>query len=152
MRRERPGHSLQTPALVHEAYQRLVDTPHVRWQDRTHFFAVCAQLMRRILVDFARSRRYQKRGGGLQLVSLDEAPAARAERSRDLVALDGALTALATVDPRKAKVVELRFFGGLTAEETAGVLGISPDTVLRNWKLAKVWLLRKLSGGTPDDV
>jgi RNA polymerase sigma-70 factor (ECF subfamily) len=152
MRGERPGHSLQTTALVHEAYQRLVDTPHVHWQDRTHFFAVCAQLMRRILVDFARSRRYQKRGGGLRLVSLDEAMAAPLERSRDLVALDEALTALAAIDPRKAKVVELRFFGGLTAEETAEVLGVSPDTVLRDWKMAKVWLLNELSGGSHDDL
>jgi RNA polymerase sigma-70 factor, ECF subfamily len=149
---ERAGHTLQTTALVHEAYERLVDTPHVRWQDRTHFFAVCAQLMRRILVDHARARRYQKRGGGARLVSLEEALVAPRERARDLVALDDALTALSAIDPRKGQVVELRFFGGLTAEETAEALKISPDTVLRDWKLAKVWLLRELSGGARDDV
>jgi RNA polymerase sigma factor (TIGR02999 family) len=146
MRRERPGHTLQTTALIHEAYQRLIDTPHIGWQDRAHFYAVCAQLMRRILVDYARSRRYQKRGGGIQLSMLDEMLVPPSERGRDLVALDEALTALATVDPRKAEVVELRFFGGLTADETADVLKISPDTVLRDWKVARVWLLRELAG------
>jgi RNA polymerase sigma factor (TIGR02999 family) len=146
MSRERPAHTLQTTALIHEAYQRLVDAPHVGWQDRTHFYAVCAQLMRRILVDYARSRRYQKRGGGIQLAPFDEMLIAPRERGRDLVALDEALTALASLDPRKAQVVELRFFGGLTADETAGVLKVSPDTVLRDWKMAKVWLLRELAG------
>jgi RNA polymerase sigma-70 factor (ECF subfamily) len=150
MIRERPGHTLETTALIHEAYERLVDTPHIQWQDRTHFFAVCAQLMRRILVDYARSRGYQKRGGGIRLVQLDEALATPQARSRDLVALDEALTALAAIDSRKGRVVELRFFGGLTAEETAEVLKVSPDTVLRDWKLAKVWLLRELSGGAAD--
>jgi len=146
MAHERPGHTLQTTALVHEAYERLIDTPPVRWQDRTHFFAVCAQLMRRILVDYARSRGYQKRGGGIQPVSLDEAWLPPRERPRDLVALDAALTAFAVIDARKARVVELRFFGGLTVEETAAVLRVSTDTVLRDWKVAKVWLLRELSG------
>jgi RNA polymerase sigma factor (TIGR02999 family) len=146
MSRERPAHTLQTTALIHEAYQRLIDTPHVGWQDRTHFYAVCAQLMRRILVDYARSRRYQKRGGGIQLAPFDEMLIAPSERGRDLVALDEALTALATVDPRKAQVVELRFFGGLTADETANVLKVSSDTVLRDWKMARVWLLRELAG------
>jgi RNA polymerase sigma factor (TIGR02999 family) len=146
MSRERPAHTLQTTALIHEAYQRLIDTPHVGWQDRTHFYAVCAQLMRRILVDYARSRRYQKRGGGIQLAPFDEMLIAPSERGRDLVALDEALTALATLDPRKAQVVELRFFGGLTADETANVLKVSSDTVLRDWKMARVWLLRELAG------
>jgi RNA polymerase sigma-70 factor (ECF subfamily) len=146
MSHERPGHTLQTTALIHEAYQRLIDTPHVGWHDRSHFMAVCAQLMRRILVDYARSRRYQKRGGDIQLVPLEEAALAPSNRARDLVALDEALTALAAVDARKAQVVEMRFFGGLTAEETAQVLKVSPDTVLRDWKMAKVWLLRELVG------
>jgi RNA polymerase sigma factor (TIGR02999 family) len=146
MRGERPAHTLQTTALIHEAYQRLIDTPHVGWQDRTHFYAVCAQLMRRILVDYARSRRYRKRGGGIQLAPFDEMLIAPSERGRDLVALDEALTALATLDPRKAQVVELRFFGGLTADETASVLKVSSDTVLRDWKMARVWLLRELAG------
>jgi RNA polymerase sigma factor (TIGR02999 family) len=146
MSRESLSHTLQTTALIHEAYQRLIDTPHVGWQDRTHFYAVCAQLMRRILVDYARSRRYQKRGGGIQLATFDETLIAPSERGRDLVALDEALTALATLDPRKAQVVELRFFGGLTADETASVLKVSSDTVLRDWKMARVWLLRELAG------
>jgi RNA polymerase sigma factor (TIGR02999 family) len=145
MRRERAGHELQTTALIHEAYEQLVATPRIQWQDRAHFFAVCAQLMRRILVDYARSRGYQKRGGNLQVVPLDEAfQIPSDEKRRDLIALDEALTALAAIDPRKSQVVELRFFGGLTAEETAEVLKVSPETVLRDWKLAKVWLLREL--------
>ena len=147
MSRERPGHVLQTTALIHEAYERLIETPQVRWQDRTHFFAVCSQLMRRILVDHARSRQYKKRGGDIHLVSLDETLLAPTERTRDLVALDEALTALAAIDARKARVVELRFFGGLTTLEAAEVLKISPETVLRDWKVAKVWLLRELRGG-----
>jgi len=147
MSRERPGHVLQTTALIHEAYGRLIETPQVGWHDRTHFFAVCSQLMRRILVDYARSRQYQKRGGDVHLVSLDEALLPPRERTRDLVALDEALTALAAIDPRKGQVVELRFFGGLTMQETAEVLKVSPDTVLRDWKVAKVWLLRELRGG-----
>jgi RNA polymerase sigma-70 factor, ECF subfamily len=150
MNRERADHTLETTALVHEAYQRLIDTPQVGWQDRTHFLAVCAQLMRRILVDHARSRRYLKRGGGIRLVPLDEALVAARDRGRDLVALDEALTALAAIDSRKSRVVELRFFGGLTMDETAAVLHVSPDTVLRDWKLAKVWLLHELAGGAAD--
>ena len=152
MRGERTGHILQTTALVHEAYERLVDTPHVRWQDRTHFFAVCAQLMRRILVDFARSRRYQKRGGGVRLVSLEEALAAPRERAQRPGGTGRSADRAGCHRPTKGQVVELRFFGGLTAEETAEVLDVSPDTVLRDWKMAKVWLLRELSGSAADDV
>jgi RNA polymerase sigma factor (TIGR02999 family) len=147
MAAERTGHTLQTTALVNEAYVRLVDCRQVRWQDRTHFFAVSAQLMRRILVDFARSRRYQKRGAGARPVSLDENLAVGREKSADLVALDDALNALASIDIRKSKVVELKFFGGLTVEEIAEVLQVSQQTVLRDWKLAKSWLLREMKRG-----
>jgi RNA polymerase sigma factor (TIGR02999 family) len=146
MRQERPGRTLQSTALVHEAYQRLIDSRNVRWQDRTHFFAVSAQLMRRILVDFARSRRYLKRGGEACHLSLDEALTVSRQRGPELVALDDALSALAVTDARKSRVVELRFFGGLTVEETAEVLKVSPETVMRDWRLAKVWLLRELRG------
>jgi len=145
MRLERPDHTLQTTALINEAYVRLVDVHNVHWQNRAHFFALCARLMRRILVDYARGRRYAKRGGGAQPISLDQSVPVAPERSPDLVAVDDALHALAEVDARKAQVVELRFFGGLTAEETAEVLKVSPETVRRDWKLAKVWLLRELS-------
>ena len=138
MARERTGHTLQTTALVNEAYLRLINVEQVRWQNRAHFFAVSAQLMRRILVDFARSRNYLKRGGGAQKVTLDEALVVSQEPGQDLVALDDALKALAATDARKARVVELRFFGGLSVEETAEVLKVSPDTVLRDWRLAKV--------------
>jgi RNA polymerase sigma factor (TIGR02999 family) len=141
---ERQSHTLQTTALVNEAYLKLVDSRQVNWQNRAHFFAICAQLMRRILVDFARSRGYQKRGGGAKPVSLDEACVAVQERGRNVLALDDALTALAEVDPRKSKVVELRFFGGLSLEETAEVLKVCPDTVLRDWRIAKAWLGREL--------
>ena len=141
---ERQSHTLQTTALVNEAYLKLVDSRKVNWQNRAHFFAISAQLMRRILVDFARTRGYQKRGGGAQQVSLEEACMASQERGRNVLALDGALTALAEVDPRKSKVVELRFFGGLSLEETAEVLKVSPDTVLRDWRMAKAWLGREL--------
>jgi len=151
MMRERPGHTLQTTALVNEAYLRLVDSQHVQWRDRAHFFAMSARLMRRILVDFARSRRYQKRGGGARPVSLDENVDVAHERSADLVALDEALAVLAAVDPRKSRVVEMKFFGGLTAEEIAEVLEVSPDTVLRDWSLAKSWLLRELKRGNGHD-
>jgi RNA polymerase sigma factor (TIGR02999 family) len=147
MRQERPGHTLQSTALVHEAYQRLIDSRNVHWQNRTHFFAVAAQLMRRILVDFARSRRYLKRGGQVERVPLAEVPDVSPERGPDLVALDDALSALAETDLRKSRVVELRFFGGLTVEETAEVLKVSPETVMRDWRLAKAWLLRELSEG-----
>lgn len=144
---QRPGHTLQTTALVNEVYVRLVDCSQVNWQDRAHFFAVSAQLMRRILIDFARSRGYQKRGGGLPHLSLDEAPSVCNEPDPNIVALDDALKALAEVDDRKSRVVELRFFGGLSVEETAAVLGVSPETVGRDWKLAKMWLLHELSEG-----
>jgi RNA polymerase sigma factor (TIGR02999 family) len=145
---ERSGHTLQTTALVNEVYLRLVDCGQMNWHDRAHFFAVSAQLMRRILIDFARSRGYQKRGGGVSALSLDEAPSVCSEPGADLVALDDALKALATVDERKSKVVELRFFGGLSVEETADVLRVSPETVGRDWRLARVWLLRELSEGS----
>jgi len=144
MARERLGHALQTTALVHEAYLRLIDGKKVQWQNRAHFFAVSAQLMRRILVDFARSRLYQKRGGNAEQVSFDEALVVARGKGTDLVALDDALTALARVDPRMSQVVELRFFGGLSVEETAEVLKISTDTVTSDWKLAKVWLRQRL--------
>jgi RNA polymerase sigma factor (TIGR02999 family) len=146
MRGEHAGHSLQATALVNEAYLRLVDTRRVRWQDRSHFFAMSARLMRRILVDHARARLYQKRGGGAQRVTLVDTLGGSDERPHDLVALDDALEALARFDERRGQVVELRFFGGLTVEETAHVLGVSTDTVLRDWKLAKAWLLRELRG------
>jgi RNA polymerase sigma factor (TIGR02999 family) len=152
MVRERAGHTLQTTALVNEAYLRMVDLKSVRWQNRAHFFAVSAQVMRRILVDFARSRNYQKRGGGARQVSFDEALEVSTEQSADLVALDDALTALAARDPRKGQVVELRFFGGLSVEETAHVLKVSSDTVMRDWKMAKVWLLREMSGENRDEA
>jgi RNA polymerase sigma-70 factor, ECF subfamily len=142
---ERSGHTLQTTALVNEAYLRLVNCAKVNWQDRAHFFAVSAQLMRRILIDFARSRGYSKRGGAVPHVSLEEAPSVCNEPDANLVALDDALQELSAVDERKSKVVELKFFGGLTVEETAEVLRVSTDTVIRDWRLAKIWLLRELS-------
>ena len=142
---ERAGHSLQPTALVNEAYLRLVGVQHVDWQDRTHFLAMSARLMRRILVDVARSKHYKKRGGSAVRVTFDEALAVTNEPGRDLVALDDALQALATVDARKAHVVEMRFFGGLSVEETALALAVSVDTVMRDWKLAKAWLSRELS-------
>src|SRR6202790_806483 len=141
---EHPGHTLQTTALVNEAYLRLVNSRQVNWQNRAHFFAISAQLMRRILVDYARARGYQKRGGGVPKVPLDEALMGPQEKGHDLVALDDALKVLASVDPRKSKVVELRFFGGLSVEETAEVLKVSPDTVLRDWRLAEAWLAREM--------
>ena len=146
MRGERDNHTLQTTALVNEAFLRLVDLRRIRWQDRAHFLALSARLMRRILVDHARSRSYQKRGGGAANVTLDEALVASPERGIDLVALDDALEDLARVDARKSQVVELRFFGGLSVEETAEALKVSPETVTRDWRLAKVWLLREISG------
>jgi len=147
MQRERPGHSLQTTALVNEAYMRLVDYSRMQWQDRAHFFAVSAQLMRRILVDHAR-RRNLKRGGGVQHVSLDEAAMVGAGETADLVALDDAMNALARLDARKVQVVEMRFFGGLSVEETAEVLKVSAITVMRDWSTAKAWLYRELGGGS----
>jgi len=147
MAAERPGHTLQTTALIHETYLRLVNVRQVKWQNRAHFFAICAQLMRRILVDFARSRGYQKRGGDATRVDLDEALLITPEPGANLVALDQALQRLAEVDERKSRVVELRFFGGLSVKEAAEVWKVSADTVMRDWKLAKVWLLRELSEG-----
>jgi RNA polymerase sigma factor (TIGR02999 family) len=141
---ERLGHTLQATALVNEAYLRLVNSRQVNWQNRAHFFAISAQLMRRILVDYARTRGYQKRGGGVPKVTLDEALMGPQEKGHDLVALDDALKTLAGVDPRKSKVVELRFFGGLSVQESAEVLRVSPDTVLRDWRLAKAWLAREI--------
>ena len=149
---ERAGHSLQATALLNEAYLRLINAKDVAWQDRAHFLAVAARAMRRILVDHARSRHYQKRGGDAVRVTLDEALVVAREPDRDFVAIDEALTALATVDARKGQVVEMRFFGGLTLEETAEALQISRDTVKRDWKMAKLWLLRELRGGTHDVI
>jgi RNA polymerase sigma factor (TIGR02999 family) len=150
LRRERPGHSLTPSALVHEAYLKVIDQRRVRWQNRAHFFAIAARLMRRILVDYARAQNYAKRGGGLPQVSLDDALELAAERAPDLVSLNDALEALIRVDERKGRVIELRFFGGLSVEETAEVLKVSPDTVMRDWRLAKAWLLREMSGGEND--
>ena len=143
---ERQGQTLNTTALVHEAWLRLVTVKDARWQHRAHFFALCAQLMRRILVDHARTRLRARRGGGAQRVSLEEASLVSDKRSPALVALDDALNALSALDPRKGRVVELRFFGGLSAEETAEVLKVSPESVKRDWRLAKAWLMRELSG------
>jgi RNA polymerase sigma-70 factor (ECF subfamily) len=142
---ERAGHTLQTTALINEAYLRLLKSQQVNWQNRAHFFAVAAQLMRRILVDSARARDGQKRGGGVPKVTLDEALVGPQAKGPDLVALDDALQALSEMDPRKGRVVELRFFGGLSVEETAEVLKVAPNTVLRDWKFAKMWLKRELS-------
>ena len=147
MRGERANHTLNATALVNEAYLRLIEVRQVQWNNRAHFFAMAARLMRRILVDAARSRGYQKRGAGAPLLSLDEALIVPTEPSADLVALDDALTALAAMDVRKSQVVELRFFGGLSLEETAEALQVSRDTVKRDWKMAKLWLLRELSSG-----
>jgi len=145
LRGERPGHTLQATALVHEAYMRLVDQRGVTWQNRAHFFGIAAQLMRRILIDYARGRQTDKRGGAFQRASLDEALIVSEDRGAELLALDTALLALAEVDPQQAKVVELRFFGGLSVEESAEVIGISPATVKRDWSMAKAWLHRELA-------
>ena len=147
MRGERPGHTLQTSALVNEAYLRLAGHEEIQWQDRAHFFAVAAQAMRRILVDHARSRGNQKRGGGAHRVELDEALVVSDERAAEVVALDEALARLAELDPRKSQLVELRFFGGLSIEEAAEVLKVSPGTVMRDWTFTKAWLLDEISGG-----
>jgi RNA polymerase sigma factor (TIGR02999 family) len=141
---ERAGHSLQATALVNEAYLRLIDVQQIRWQDRAHFLAMSARMMRRILVDHARSKGYQKRGGDAVRVTFDEMEMPGQEQGRDLAALDDALEALAKVDERKSRVVEMRFFGGLSVEETAAVLDVSVETVMRDWKFAKSWLLREL--------
>lgn len=142
---ERVGHTLQTTALVNEAYLRLVNVRKVNWQDRAHFFALSAQLMRRILVDSARARYGQKRGGGNAKITIDESLVGAQQKGQDLVALDEALKAFAEIDPRKTHVVELRFFGGLSVKETAEVLAVHPNTVLRDWRLAKMWLRREMS-------
>ncbi len=147
MRGERPGHTLQTTAVVNEAYMRLIDLNRVRWEDRAHFFAMSARLMRRVLVDHARSRNSIKRGGTLRRVSLEDSHLASEGDGHDLVQLDAALEALAAVDPRKSRVVELRFFGGLSVDETAHALKISPETVARDWRMAKAWLARELGAG-----
>jgi RNA polymerase sigma factor (TIGR02999 family) len=144
---ERPGHTLQTTALVNEAYLRLVDSTHPNWEGRTHFFAVCAQIMRRILVDWARSRQAEKRGKDAPKLELDDALLAAARPGTDLVAVDDALRALADIDLRKSQVVELRFFGGLSVKETADVLKVSVETVQRDWRLARSWLRRELTRG-----
>jgi RNA polymerase sigma factor (TIGR02999 family) len=148
---ERPGHVLQATALVNEVYLRLIDVRRVQWQDRAHFFAMAGRLMRRVLVDFARAQKNQKRGGALHRVTLDQDLLVTENAPEDLIAIDDALSALAREYERKAQVVELRFFGGLSVEETAEALGISPETVMRDWKFAKNWLLRELSrrGGSP---
>jgi RNA polymerase sigma factor (TIGR02999 family) len=150
MRGERADHTLQTTALVNEAYVRLMDVKKMQWHDRAHFFAMAARVMRRILVDYARAHRSDKRGGGLPRVTLsDEALLAPPEKPQDVVALDAALETLAVEHPRKSQVVEMRFFAGMTAEETAEALEISVDTVKRDWRFAKAWLLRELSDGKP---
>jgi RNA polymerase sigma-70 factor (ECF subfamily) len=149
LRGERTGHSLQATALVNEAYLRLVDYKRMRWENRAHFFAVSAQLMRRILVDHAR-RHNLKRGAGVQHVALEDTAVVGGGRTEDLVVLDEAMQALAHIDPRKAQVVELRFFGGLSVEETAEVLKVSPVTVMRDWSTARAWLYREMSGGASD--
>jgi RNA polymerase sigma factor (TIGR02999 family) len=148
MRQERAGHTLQTTALVNEVYLKLVDQKHVHWKNRAHFFALSAQLMRRILVDHARKRNYAKRGGGAHQIEFEEVMAVSQERGRDLVALDEALQRLGSLDERKSKVVELRFFGGLTVEETAEVLKVAPLTVMRDWSMAKAWLYNSLNNET----
>jgi RNA polymerase sigma-70 factor (ECF subfamily) len=150
MAREKPGHTLQTTALVNEVYLRLVNVQEVTWQDRAHFFAIAARMMRRILTDFARSRRYQKRGGDAVQVPLDEALVVSPDRDRDILALDDALTQLAPLYARQSQVVELRFYGGLSVEETAEVLRISPKTVKRDWTFARAWLLRAMTGERRD--
>jgi len=152
MSRERTGHTLQTTALLNEAYLQLVDDPKRNWQNRTHFMAAAAQLMRRIIVDYARERRSLKRGGGALKVSLDEAALVTEKQSEELLALDEALERLGVQDPRKRQIVELRYFGGLTVEETAEFLKLSHRTVKREWRIAKAWLYRALSGEEPDEA
>jgi RNA polymerase sigma factor (TIGR02999 family) len=145
MRRENEQHTLETGALINEAYLRLADWKNARWENRAHFYGVASQIMRRVLIDHARARGYQKRGGGVRPVSLDEAVVTSPERGRDLLALDEALTRLSKLDPRKGKLVELRFFGGLSVEETAAILKVSPFTVIRDWNFAKAWLHREMT-------
>jgi RNA polymerase sigma-70 factor, ECF subfamily len=150
MGRERKEHTLQATALVNEAFLRFTDARHVRWQDRAHFMGIAARLMRRVLVDHARARGYRKRGGGAERVIVEEARFVAAEPPLDVVELDRALEAFAAVDARRSRVVELRFFGGLTVEETAEVLHVSAETIKRDWRLAKLWLLRELKGAGQD--
>ncbi len=152
LRNERRNHTLQTSALVHEAYLRLVDHENIAWQNRAHFFGVAAQAMRRILVDHARTRNYEKRGGAMRHVSLDEAASMVEERASELIALDEALRELAKIDPRKSRVVELRYFGGLSVEETAEALGVSAVTIMRDWNTAKAWLLREITRDERNDT
>ena len=149
MSRERKDHTLQPTAVVNEVFVRLVDANNIRWNDRAHFFGICARLMRRVLVDHARSRGYQKRGGGAQRVTLDERALAAAPMDVNLIALDQALEQLAAVDERKVRVIEMRFFGGLSVEDTATALGVSTDTVKRDWRIAKLWLLNAIKKGAP---
>jgi RNA polymerase sigma factor (TIGR02999 family) len=152
MKGERRDHTLDATALVNEAYLRLIEVQHVQWNNRAHFFAMAATLMRRILVDAARARGYQKRGGGAPMLSLEQALVVTTQPGADLVALDDALTALAAIDARKSQVVEMRFFGGLSLEETAEALHVSRDTVKRDWRMAKLWLLREMGGVARDDA
>jgi RNA polymerase sigma factor (TIGR02999 family) len=149
---ERVQHTLQASALVNEAYLKLIDVERVQWQNRAHFFGVSAQMMRRILVDFARSRHYQKRGGGAQQVTLNEELIPSSGNRNDLAALDDALKLLETIDPRKVRVVEMRFFAGLSVEETAEAIQVSPETVMRDWKFAKAWLQRELKKAQDDEL
>ena len=151
MSHERPGHTLQTTAVVHEAYLRLIDQKHVQWQNRAHFFAIASQMMRRILITHAQSHTYAKRGGGALKVSLDEAAVLSPERAIELITLDEALKSLTAIDPRRSQVVELRFFGGLSNEEIAEVLKISPNTVTRDWNVAKAWLYREMNKEQEDE-
>lgn len=152
MSREHAGHTLQATALINEVYLRLVDLNDVQWQDRAHFFALCAGMMRRILIDFARSRKYQKRGGDAQRITFDENLMVSHDPPTSFLALDDALNSLAGVDQRKSQVVELRFFGGLSVEETAEILKVSSETVKRDWRMAKLWLLRELNAEKGDGL
>ena len=152
MKGERAGHTLQATALVNELYLRLIDIERVQWQNRAHFFAMASRLMRRILVDAARARRSHKRGSGAALASFEDALVVTHEPDHDLVAIDDALNALSALDPRKGQVVEMRFFGGLSLDETAAALNVSRDTVKRDWKIAKLWLLRELKDDQPHDA
>lgn len=152
MFRESEGHVLQTTALVHEAYMKLISQPGAKWQDRAHFFAVSSQQMRRILVDAARTRLRKKRGGDAEVVSLDDAPALSSSRAAEFVALDDALNELATLEPRRSRVVEMRYFGGMSVEETAAALNLSSDTVARDWKAAKAWLYTQLNRTGPQGI
>ena len=150
MSRERKGHTLQTTALINEAYVRLVDQRNIHWANRSHFFAISAQIMRRILIDHARRHAYAKRGGGQHTVTLDETATLQVERAAEMIRLDDALQSLAEIDPRRSRVVELRYFGGLSNEEIAETLKISPNTVTRDWNMARAWLYQELAGSEKD--